>query len=702
MTLPHDYESRVYAGILGKIIGVYLGRPFENWTHERIEAELGHITGYVHKRLGVPLVVPDDDITGTFTFLRALADHGYSRDLTPREIGETWLNYLVEDRTILWWGGVGNSTEHTAFMRLKAGVPAPKSGSAALNGKVMAEQIGAQIFIDGWGMVAPGDPEFAAELAGRAASVSHDGEAVYAAQALAAMEALAFIEPDLNKLLDVAQEVVPPDSTIALLYHELRERHATEPDWRKTLAWIEAKYGGEPYGGLVHVVPNHALVLLGLLYGEDVFGTTLSVTATVGRDTDCNAGNVGCLMGIKNGLAGMEGNFDWRGPVADRLYLPTADGGRAITDALTEAFHVANAGRRLAGLEPLAPKGGARFHFSLPGSVQGFQAEGDGMTVLNTNGPEGRRLTLRFERLQPDRTLRAFTPTFVPPYMLSHSGYGLMASPSLHPGQSVRAALRADATNLGTVEAGLSLRAYGPDDALVTVPGPTISLAPDAQAELSWTIPEVGGGPIAEVAVELTGAAHPAGDIHLDWLTWDGVPSVRLTRPDGTGDAWRRAWVNAMDHFEGRFPEAFRLAQDSGLGLIMQGGPAWTDYRASATITPQLAASFGIAVRVQGLGRYYALQLVRDGQALLVKRFGTDIVLARRDLAWLLGKPYHLELEADGFRLRAWADGKLLFDLIDEDATLTSGAVALLCETGCVTTDAVEIMSIGTYSSAFD
>jgi len=30
--------------VLGKIIGVYLGRPFENWSHERIMAELGETT----------------------------------------------------------------------------------------------------------------------------------------------------------------------------------------------------------------------------------------------------------------------------------------------------------------------------------------------------------------------------------------------------------------------------------------------------------------------------------------------------------------------------------------------------------------------------------------------------------------------------------------------------------------------------------
>ena len=42
--LPEDYRERVYAGVLGKLIGVYLGRPFEGWSHERIVQELGEIT----------------------------------------------------------------------------------------------------------------------------------------------------------------------------------------------------------------------------------------------------------------------------------------------------------------------------------------------------------------------------------------------------------------------------------------------------------------------------------------------------------------------------------------------------------------------------------------------------------------------------------------------------------------------------------
>ncbi len=375
MPLPSDYAERVYAGVLGKIIGVYLGRPFEGWTYDRIMAELGDITYYVHDRLGVPLVVTDDDLSGTFTFVRALSDYGYSRDLTPAQIGQTWLNYLIERRTILWWGGVGNSSEHTVYMNLKHGMQAPACGSRATNGKIMSEQVGAQIFIDGWGMVAPGDMELAADLARRAASVSHDGEAIYGAQIIAAMEAQAFVESDLRKLLDMAVALIPSDSVIYRMIADIREWHARDGDWRTTRERIVAKYGYDKFGGGCHMVPNHALIILSLLYGDDDFQKSLMIVNTMGGIPTATQETSGCLLGIKNGLHGMDAGPDWRGPVADRLYVAAADGGRVVTDAVTETYHLVTAGRILAGEDADQPKGGARFHFSLPGSVQGFQVE---------------------------------------------------------------------------------------------------------------------------------------------------------------------------------------------------------------------------------------------------------------------------------------------------------------------------------------
>lgn len=696
--IPADYEERVYAGVLGKIIGVYLGRPFEGWSYERIARELGEIWYYVHEKLGQPLIVVDDDISGTFTFLRAMEDYGCPRDLTPAQIGRTWLNYLIENRTVLWWGGMGNSTEHTAYLRLKSGIEAPRSGSIALNGKTVAEQIGAQIFIDGWAMIAPGDPEFAADLARRAASVSHDGEAVYAAQVLAAMEALAFVESDVDKLLDTALTFIPRDSVIYRMIGDLRDWRAVRPDWREAFKLLSANYGYDKYGGNCHVVPNHGLIILSLLYGDDDFQKTLMIVNTCGWDTDCNSGNVGCLMGIKNGLAGIEAGPDWRGPVADRLYLPTADGGGAVTDAIRVTYRIVNIGRALAALAPLAPKNGARFHFELPGSVQGFRteesAEARGTVIIENIAGHSkygtRSLALCYTHLAPGRIGRVCTATFIPPEIVSTGGYGLLASPTLYPGQTVRARVESDGRNKEPVLCRLYLRAYGAGDALYRVYGPEARLLPGAEHEFAWLIPETGGDPIAEIGLEISSPRRADGRLYLDYLTWDGTPRVTWTRPAHDGTIWRRAWVNGVDDFLS-WGEPYRLIQNSGVGLLIQGTREWRDYRVIADVTPHLARAAGIAARVQGMRRYYALLLCNDDKIRLVKALDGEEVLAEVNWPWAYGETHELCLEVVSNRLCAWVDREQVFAFEDTISPLDGGAVALVIHEGRTATHKVQV-----------
>jgi len=716
MIIPFDYTERVYAGVLGKLIGVYLGRPFEGWTYETLSERFGEVNCYVHEELGVPLIVTDDDISGTFTFLRALPDYGNRREITPAQIGQSWLNYIIEGRTILWWGGMGNSTEHTAFLRLKEGVPAPLSGSSVLNGQVVAEQIGAQIFIDGWAMVAPGDPELAAELARKAASVSHDGVAIHGAQVLAAMEAQAFVESDIDRLIDTGLSVIPADSLIRTMIDRIREWHAAHgDDWRATRHNIAANYGYDKYGGNCHMVPNHALIIHALLHGNDDFQKSLMIVNTSGWDTDCNSGNVGCLLGIKNGLAGIESGADFRGPVADRLYLPTADGGRAVTDAATESIRVANVGRALAQEPALAPKDGVRYHFELPGSVQGFMPDGSPasrgtLRLENVAGhsPKGSRsLALHFDGLAAGRVARAATNTFVPSNEVAdyfeQRGYALLASPSLYPGQTVSAELEADAGNGCAVEASLFLRRYSAqDDRPTLVAGPSCTLEPGARHTFTWPLDGPGNEPIAEVGVAIGSSERTQGTVYLDYLTWSGEAKAAFSRPDGPSDRscptsgpkmWRRAWVNGVDSYDSRWPEAFRIVQNRGRGLLMTGTREWRDYAVQCAVTLHLCAAAGIAARVQGMRRYYALLLCRDstgnGVARLVRALDGDTVLAEAPFAWAYGETRTFSLRVAGSCIRAAIDNleELLFE-VDDDA-LVGGGIALVVEEGRVMSDEV-------------
>lgn len=702
-TIPPDYLERVYAGVLGKIIGVYVGRPFEGWTHQRILSELGEIQYYVHERLSKPLIVIDDDISGTFAFLRAMPDHGVGLALTPEQIGQSWLDYLIENETILWWGGMGMSTEHTAYLRLKAGIPAPHSGSMALNGPVVAEQIGAQIFIDGWGLICPADPERAADLARRAASVSHDGEAIYGAQVIAALVAQAFAETDIAKLLDVATAQIPNTSLIYRVIQDVRGWHARYTSWYEAFAQIEAHYGYDKYGGNCHIIPNHAVVILALLYSGGDFQRGITVVNTAGWDTDCNSGNVGCILGVAHGLAGLEAGPDWRGPVADRMYLPTADVGQAVTDAATEAYRVAAVGCSLWS-EPLsAPKGGARYHFELPGSLQGFVAEESpacrGVLALENvpgHSREGTRsLALRLTALAQGRVARAQRETY--PSLAASGGYRMVASPTLFPGQVLRARLSADAANSGAVQGRLFVKAFGAEDALTLFYGPAFALAPGAEQETAWRVDVPTGCPIAWVGVELSAAERVDGAVYLDWLTWAGAPDVRLGAPAHAGRRWLDAWTQACSSASTHAEDTYRLIQNEGRGLWIQGTRDWRDYTVTATLTANLARSMGLAARVQGLQRYYALELAEGVARLVRQRYGRT-VLAEHPYDWQLYRPYRLELTVQGARLIGAVDGETLFDL--EDAgDLDGGAIAIQIEEGRIGVEdvAVRPADVGTF-----
>jgi hypothetical protein len=693
MSIPADYTDRVYAGVLGKLIGVYLGRPFENWRYKDILEKLGPSTYYVHDRLGDPLVVTDDDVAGTFTFPRALDDYGISPDLPAEDIGKAWMNYIIEERSILWWGGAGNSTEHTAWLNLARGIPAPASGSIETNGATVAEQIGAQIFIDGWALVSPGNPAQAAKLARAAGSVSHDGEAVNAAVLWAAMEAEAFISKDVNHLLDTGLSYIPKDSLIAKLIADIRQWTSGNEDWEATRQKIEDNYGYDKYPGNCHVVPNHALMIMALLHAPHDFQRGQMIVNTSGWDTDCNAGNLGCLHGIMLGLDGLDAGPDWRGPVADRMYISSADGGRSINDAVDISLWLANLGRKLAGVPAeLPPKNGAKFHFSLPGSVQGFRPQPgqialDGLKVSGT----GDALALDFQALAPGREAAATTPVFTPPDVLKMRTYDLMASPRIHAGQTLRATVSASPQNSGTVEAKLRIRHYDAEDKLAAIDMPTGKLlSPGETATLEWRLPETGYQPIAEVGLVLNAPDGRAnGRVLMDTLSWDGCPDVTFRRPQGAGDFWRRAWVSNVHFFSKHFPQDIRISQNRGSGLILQGTRDWTDYAIEADLMLHLGDFGGLVLRAEGQRRYYAARLTRGGELqIVVRRDEIENVLASAKLDVSFETAFTMVASAKGDQITARV-GDVTIEA--RDVTFTGGAAGMEIHEGALSSTRIRI-----------
>lgn len=689
--LPDDYLERVYAGVLGKLVGVYVGRPFENWTYHQIQERLGDITYYVHERLGVPLVVIDDDVSGTFAFVRALEEHGCKADLSSAEVGKTWLNNVIEDRTVFWWGGNGISTEHTVYLNLRRGIAAPASGAAETNGRTMAEQIGAQIFIDGWAMVAPGQPALASKLAEAAARVSHDGEAVYAAKLWAAMEAQAFLTSDVDELLETGLAQIPRDSLLARVVADVRKWSATDGDWRVTRQRIEDTYGYDKYHGICHVVPNHAVMIMALVYGARSFHEAVHIVNTSGWDTDCNSGNVACLLALMHSLEAFDdAGPDWLGPLADRAIISSADPGYSINDAATIAYDIANSGRRLAGLEPLAPpKGGARFHFSLPGSVQGFRAAGEQPGVRVSQRQHAGEGSLCIEMDKSSSEVEVLTSTFTPLEVLKvDRNYDMMASPLVYPGQTLSARLHAASDNEAGLTVRLRLKAYQADDELATVDGSSVTLTPGQDGLLEWTIPSsLQNQPIAEIGLAIAGAGTR---LHLHSLGWRGTPQLTFQRPSERSQSfWRRAWVSSVGKML-NFGPSFFLAQDRGEGLLYQGTRDWADYRVDvAGFLVGMGGPMGVAVRVQGLNRYYALMLTENKTLALVKAVDDQRVqLAVAPLDWSHDAKYTVSLTARGTRITGRVGD---VEVAAEDGDYAGGAAGFVLNGGSLAADSLSV-----------
>jgi hypothetical protein len=302
-------------------------------------------------------------------------------------------------------------------------------------------------------------------------------------------------------------------------------------------------------------------------------------------------------MGIRNGIGGIDtaaGSPDWRGPVADRLYLPTAEGGRAISDAVREGDALVAMARTMRGLDTAAPKDGARFHFERPGSVQGFQPDASGAplavsNVLGHSASGSRSLAIQVTDFAAGDTARITTPTFAPLSTRDLRTYDLLGSPTLYPGQTVSARVEADRGNLGPVGVGLLLNRATGDDTAEPCHGPVVMVEPGATATLDWRVPDLGGQPILDIGLELStvedASSSTAGGpatIYLDRLGWTGPPQVRLGRPDDGGASWRHAWVDAVDRVDTLSPDVYRVIQNRGTGLLLQGTEEWHDLTVEA------------------------------------------------------------------------------------------------------------------------
>ena len=285
-------DEKIHLGWLGQIAGASMGTRLEGFKFEALESIYGEKLGYY---ISVPPSTVNDDIAFEIAFLIALDRVGWNLD--SKDIADSW----IENIRFGW------SAEMVALENIRRGIYPPESGSFM---NPFQEWIGAQMRGMVHGLLNPGRPFDAARYAYIDSIVSHSGNGVYGGIHSAVLTSLSFAFEDPKRVILEAEKFVPDGTEFKEVITSTRKMCQDSRGWREVLDWIEERF--KTYNW-IHLYPNSAIVITTLWFSEN-FDSGMDIVARSGYDVDCNAGEVGTVLGIIFGVPNR-----WSEPLKDTL-----------------------------------------------------------------------------------------------------------------------------------------------------------------------------------------------------------------------------------------------------------------------------------------------------------------------------------------------------------------------------------------------
>ena len=249
--------------------------------------------------------MPYDDDTN-YTILAQVVIDKYGRDFTPYDMSRAWLDLQPKNAYC--------TAERVAFRNFVAGFVPPLSAEYK---NPYREWIGAQIRGDYFGYINPGNPELAAEMAWRDASISHIKNGIYGEMFIAAMLACAAVSDNMEAIILGGLAEIPCQSRLYKKVMELLENYKNGTPQEACFAAIHEKYNEHSAHDWCHTISNALIVMASLLYGKEDYGKYICMAVETGFDTDCNGATVGSILGMKNGIATI--GEEWTAPIHGKL-----------------------------------------------------------------------------------------------------------------------------------------------------------------------------------------------------------------------------------------------------------------------------------------------------------------------------------------------------------------------------------------------
>ena len=246
----------------------------------------------------------DDDTN--YTVLASVLVDRYGVDFTPWDVSRVWLDYQPKNAYC--------TAERVAFRNFVMGYNPPES---AIYKNPYREWIGAQIRGDYFGYINPGNPELAAEMAWRDASISHIKNGIYGEMFAAAMIAEAAVCDDIREIVESGLGQIPATSRLT---EDVKSVLAMYDDGKSVddcFAFIHEKWNEYTDHGWCHTISNAMIVTAALIYGGGDYTRSIGLAVQTGFDTDCNGATVGSVLGMRNGFAALPS--EWYEPIGDKL-----------------------------------------------------------------------------------------------------------------------------------------------------------------------------------------------------------------------------------------------------------------------------------------------------------------------------------------------------------------------------------------------
>lgn len=340
-------KNKIHGAWLGRICGCLLGKPIECIRTNELYPILKESNNYpMHRYINSTDITdemrekctfqfregcyadtisfaPTDDDTN-YVVLASVLIEKYGRDFTPLDVSKVWMDYQKKEAYC--------TAERVAFRNFVNGFVPPHS---AMYKNPYREWIGAQIRGDYFGYINPGNPELAAEMAWRDASISHIKNGIYGEMFVAAMLAVAAVNDSVEEIIEGGLAQIPSTSRLYEAVTKLLEQYRRGVSEEDCFLTIHKTYNEHEEYDWCHTISNALIVAAVLLYGKGEYGESICMAVQTGFDTDCNGATVGSILGMKNGVEGI--GAEWCNPVRGELDTTVFGIGKVKISDMAEA-----------------------------------------------------------------------------------------------------------------------------------------------------------------------------------------------------------------------------------------------------------------------------------------------------------------------------------------------------------------------------